>query len=145
MDSNRIKSLATGVRDALRTEISARMGAVLAAGSAERLEAPAQVRAIEVDVREHGRDEVVDRAAYTWFNRLCALRFMDANGYTPTPVVTPRDGSTQPAILADAAQGVFDPELNISQNVRQRVMGLLAGSISSTNSAEDAYAALLVA
>ena len=109
MDSSRIRDLATGARDALRNEVSARLDALLAEGSRERLEAPAQIRAIETDIREHGRDEVVDRAAYTWFNRLCALRFMDANGYTPTPVVTPREGQTQPAVLADASQGVFDP------------------------------------
>ena len=143
MDSNRIKNLATGVRDALRAEASARLDAVLAEGSRERLEAAEQVRSIETDIREHGRDEVVDRAAYTWFNRLCALRFMDANGYTPTPVVTPREGSTQPAILADAAQGVFDPEYEVSADVKQRVVALLSGLIPSTNAAEDAYALLL--
>lgn len=143
MDSNRIKNLATGVRDALRAEASARLDAVLAEGSRERLEAAEQVRSIETDIREHGRDEVVDRAAYTWFNRLCALRFMDSNGYTPTPAVTPRAGSTQPAILADAALGVYDPEYGVSQDVQQRVAGLLTGSIASSNAAEVAYALLL--
>ena len=143
MDSNRIKNLATGAREALRNEVSARLNAVLAEGSAERLENAETVRGIEADIAKHGRDEVVDRAAYTWFNRLCALRFMDANGYTPTPAVTPRTGSTQPAILADAALGVYDPEYGVSQDVRQRVTGLLTGSIASSNAAEDAYALLL--
>ena len=145
MDSNRIRSLATGVRDTLRAETSARLGAVLVEGSAERLENAEAVRRIEADIAKHGRDEVVDRAAYTWFNRLCALRFMDANGYTPTPAVTPRAGSTQPAILADAALGVYDPEYGVPQDVRQRVAGLLSGSIASSNAAEDAYALLLSA
>lgn len=143
MDSNRIRNLATGVRDSLRAEASARLDAVLAEGSAERLEKAEAVRRLEADIAVHGRDEVVDRAAYTWFNRLCALRFMDANGYTPTPAVTPRAGSTQPAILADAAQGVFDPEYEVSQEVRQRVAGLLTGMIASDNAAEDAYDLLL--
>ncbi|MBQ9006840.1 MAG: BREX-1 system adenine-specific DNA-methyltransferase PglX, partial [Atopobiaceae bacterium] len=114
-----------------------------AEGSTERLENVERVRRIEADIDKRGRDEVVDRAAYTWFNRLCALRFMDANGYTPTPAVTPRAGSTQPAILADAALGVYDPEYGVSQDVRQRVAGLLTGSIASSNAAEDAYALLL--
>lgn len=143
MDSNRIKRLATGVREALRNEVSARLESVLAEGSRERLESPSQVSMIEKSIGSHGRDEVVDRAAYTWFNRLCALRFMDANGYTPTPVVTPRPGSTQPAVLADAAQGLFDPEYEVSQDTRQRVAGLLTGSIPSDNAAEDAYSLLL--
>ena len=143
MESGRIKNLATGVRDSLRAETSARLDAVLAEGSVERLESAEGVRKIERDIAEHGRDEVVDRAAYTWFNRLCAFRFMDANGYTPTPVVTPRDGSTQPAILADAAVGVYDPEFGVTQSVRQRIAGLLSGSIASVNAAESAYALLL--
>ena len=143
MDSNRIKRLATGAREALRNEVSARLDVVLAEGSRESLEVSSQVRAIQKDIQAHGRDEVIDRAAYTWFNRLCALRFMDTNGYTPTPVVTPRPGSTQPAILADAAQGLFDPDYEVSQDVRQRVAGLLTGAIPSNNAAEDAYSLLL--
>lgn len=143
MDSSRIKKLATGVREALRNEVSARLESVLAEGSRERLESPSQVSMIEKSIGSHGRDEVVDRAAYTWFNRLCALRFMDANGYTPTPVVTPRPGSTQPAVLADAAQGLFDPEYGVSQDARQRVTGLLTGAIPSDNAVEGAYSILL--
>lgn len=143
MDSNRIKNLATGAREALRAEVSARLDAVLVEGSRERLESASQVSAIEADVREHGRDEVVDRAAYTWFNRLCALRFMDVNGCTPVPVVTPRAGQTQPAILADARRGIFDPEYEISSEARRQIVALLTGSMPSMNAAEDAYSLLL--
>ena len=143
MDSNRIKNLATGVREVLRAEVSVRLDAVLAEGSRERLEAQSQVRSIEADVQGYGRDEVVDRTSYTWFNRLCALRFMDANGYTPVPVVTPQAGQTQPVILADARRGVFDPEYEIPAEMRKRIVALLMGSVSSMNAAEDAYSLLL--
>ena len=114
MDSSRIRDLATGARDALRNEVSARLDALLAEGSRERLEAPAQIRAIETDIREHGRDEVVDRAAYTWFNRLCALRFMDANGYNAPMVVTPAEGQIRPEILQDAMGGSIDDALMLT-------------------------------
>ena len=145
MDPSRIKNLAYGVRAALRAEASAKLDAVLAEGSAERLEHASQVVRLERQIDEHGRNAVVDQAAYTWFNRLCALRFMDANGYTPTPVVTPREGSTQPAILADAARGSFDPYYEISSDTRSRIVGLLLGSTSSANPSEDAYGELLAA
>lgn len=143
MDFGRIRSLATGAREALRAEVAIRLEAVLAEGSRERLESASQVCALEASVRDHGRDEVVDRAAYTWFNRLCALRFMDANGYTSTPVVTPRAGKTQPAILADAGQGIFDPEYEVSLQVKQQIVALLTGVAPSTNASEDAYSLLL--
>ncbi|MDY3901512.1 MAG: BREX-1 system adenine-specific DNA-methyltransferase PglX, partial [Atopobiaceae bacterium] len=143
MDTSKIRALATGAREELRREVEGRLDAVLADGSPERLQDPRAVVELEAAVAERGRDQVVDAAAYTWFNRLCALRFMDANGYNPTPVVTPREGSTLPAILADAAQGVFDPAYGLDRMARDRVAALLMGSVSSANATEDAYATLL--
>lgn len=146
MDSNKIKNLAFGARDALRAEVAARIDAVLEPGSPERLDLPEKVRRLEAAIDDKGMDAVVESMAYTWFNRLCALRFMDAKGYTPVPVVTPRPGTTQPAILADAAQGVFDPDFGFSRLVRDRVQSVLAGgSSSSMNRTEAAYGELLIA
>lgn len=146
MDSNKIKNLAFGARDALRAEVAARIDAVLEPGSPERLDLPEKVRRLEAAIGDKGMDAVVESTAYTWFNRLCALRFMDAKGYTPVPVVTPRPGATQPAILADAAQGVFDPDFGFSRLVRDRVQSVLAGgSGSGANRTEAAYGELLVA
>jgi hypothetical protein len=143
MDTSKVKALAIGAREELRREVGGRLDAVLTEGSPERLLDPQAVHELEATVAERGRDQVVDGTAYTWFNRLCALRFMDANGYNPTPVVTPRESSTLPAILADAAQGVFDPAYGIDRMARDRVAALLLGSVSSANATEDAYATLL--
>lgn len=146
MDSNKIKNLAFGARDALRAEVAAKIDAVLEPGSAERLDQPDKTRQLEAAISDKGMDAVVESTAYTWFNRLCALRFMDVKGYTPVPVVTPRPGATQPAILADAAQGVFDPDFGFSRLVRDRVQSVLAsGSGSGANRTEAAYGELLVA
>lgn len=146
MDSNKIKNLAFGARDALRAEVAARIDAVLEPGSSERLDQPDKTRQLEAAIKDRGIDSVVESTAYTWFNRLCALRFMDAKGYTPVPVVTPRPGATQPAILADAAEGVFDPDFGFSRLVRDRVQSVLAGgSGSGANRTEAAYGELLVA
>ena len=146
MDSNKIKNLAFGARDALRAEVAARIDAVLEPGSSERLDQPDKTRQLEAAIKDRGIDSVVESTAYTWFNRLCALRFMDAKGYTPVPVVTPRPGATQPAILADAAEGVFDPDFGFSRLVRDRVQSVLAGgSGSGENRTEAAYGELLVA
>ena len=143
MDTSKVRALATGAREELRREVGGRLDAVLTEGSPERLLDPQAVQELEATVAERGRDQVVDGTAYTWFNRLCALRFMDANGYNPTPVVTPRESSTLPAILADAAQGMFDPAYSLDRMVRDRVAALLVGSVFSTNATEDAYATLL--
>ena len=146
MDSNKIKNLAFGARDALRAEVAARIDAVLEPGSPKRLDQPEKTRKLEAVIDDKGMDAVVESTAYTWFNRLCSLRFMDAKGYTPVPVVTPRPGATQPAILADAAEGIFDPDFGFSRLVRDRVQSVLTGgSGSGANRSEASYGELLVA
>ena len=37
-------------------------------------------------VRSHGFQTVAEEVAYTWFNRLAALRFMEVNGYLPSGI-----------------------------------------------------------
>lgn len=143
MDSSRIKRLATGAREELRREVEGRLDAVLAPDSPERLSDNSGVARLERRIEIEGRDAVVEAGAYTWFNRLCALRFMDVRGYTPTSAVTPRKGSTMPAILADASQGSFDPEYGFGQAVQEKVISLLSGSIQRSNATEAAYAELL--
>lgn len=143
MDTAKIRALANKAREGLLVEVEARLNAILSEGSDERLSNPEAMRRLDAAIAERGRERVKEAAAYTWFNRLCALRFMDANGYTPTPAVTPRPGSTRPAVLADAEQGIFDPEYGFTQKVRDRVSSLLAGTAQSENAMEDAYAVLL--
>lgn len=54
--------------------------------------------------------EVMEEAAYTWFNRFIALRFMEVNGYLPTRirVFTDENGAFKPEILAEASRLDFD-------------------------------------
>jgi len=35
------------------------------------------------------KEDFIEEVAYTWFNRLVALRFMDANNITDSAVITP--------------------------------------------------------
>ncbi len=60
--------------------------------------------ALVLRVLERGYDEVIDEAAYTWFNRFIALRFMEVNGYLPSHVrvFTDEDNSFKPQILTEA-------------------------------------------
>ena len=55
-------------------------------------------------VEEKGFDQVMEEVAYTWFNRLSALRFMEINNYLPSHVrvFTDAEGAFKPEILAEA-------------------------------------------
>ena len=149
METAPLKNFATWARTALIREVTARIAAVLAPGSSERVEQAKAVAALEKAVTaagggDTGRASVADKVAYTWFNRIIALRFMDANGYTGIGVVSPQSGVElgQPEILAEAKRGVIDAEV-ASQATRAAVAGLLDGTRASGDPQGEAYALLL--
>lgn len=149
METAPLKNFATWARTSLIREVTARITAVLAPGSTARVEQPRAVAALEKAVHtagggDKGRASVADTVAYTWFNRIIALRFMDANGYTGIGVVSPQAGVAvgQPEILAEAKRGVIDAEV-ASQKTRATVAGLLDGSRASGDPQGEAYAVLL--
>lgn len=55
-------------------------------------------------IREEGYEQIVERAAYTWFNRIMAIRFMEVNDLLPsrTRMLSANDGSFKPQVLAEA-------------------------------------------
>ncbi|MCX7389406.1 MAG: hypothetical protein NTX48_22315, partial [Planctomycetales bacterium] len=128
----------------LREQVEAKLSQVLAAESSARRESQAAVERLEAHVKESGRESVIDAVAYTWFNRFCALRYMDARGYTRVRIVSPSEGFTQPEILAEAKSGQFDDQMTPAA-VQARVLALLNGTAPSTNPQSEAYRILLVA
>lgn len=143
MDTPTLKKFAQEARRVLREQVSAKLAQVLADNSAARREAPKAVQQLEGEVGRTSRDQVVERVAYTWFNRFTALRFMDANGYTAVRVVTPADGQTRPEILSEATAGVIGNE--IPQGVSAQVRALLDNRTPSQDPQGEAYRLLLVA
>ena len=63
-----------------------------------------QRTALIAKVKKDGFDQAMEEAAYTWFNRFCALRFMEVNGYLPSHirVFTDENNAFKPQILAEA-------------------------------------------
>ena len=125
METAPLKSFATWARTALIREVTARIAVVLAPASPERVEQPKAVEALEKAVTaagggDKGKAAVADKVAYTWFNRIIALRFMDANGYTGIGVVSPQAGVEvgQPEILAEAKRGNIDADGRRHQDPR---------------------------
>ena len=66
---------------------------------------------LENRIRRYSEEQVIEEVAYTWFNRLCALQYMDVNGYNSIRVISPPDNQTRPEILSDANAGVFDNKI----------------------------------
>ena len=98
---------------------------------------------MQEEINKTGKQQVIDKVAYTWFNRLMALRFMDANDYQPIGirVVTPKSGYTLPELLDEAKQGQIPNELPVK---KQHIYDLLDGRIPSSNPQNEAYKELLI-
>lgn len=146
MDTASLKAFATKARTDLMKGVAARLEVVLAPGSNARAEQPGSVAALERAVAQTSRDAVVDRVAYTWFNRIIALRFMDAKGYTGVGVISPEVGKTtgQPQVLSEAKGGDFDIEV-VSASTQAAVTSLLAPGAHGSDPQGAAYALLLEA
>lgn len=61
-------------------------------------------RALIEQINEKGFEQAMEEAAYTWFNRFSALRFMEVNGYLPTHlrVFTDEGNNFKPQIITEA-------------------------------------------
>ena len=73
-------------------------------------------------VKRHGVRDVYEEAAYTWFNRLVAIRILQKNGLI-SPVLTYADAARTPQIVDDARSLNRIPPMPEAD--RQRLMELL--------------------
>lgn len=83
-----------------------------------------QRRALIQKVKQEGYEQVMEEAAYTWFNRFFAIRYMEVNGYLPSHVrvFSDEEGRFKPQIMAEAIH------LDLPGLDMERVMELKAGS-----------------
>ena len=66
---------------------------------------------------------VVEEAAYTWFNRIMALRIMAKNGYEPALLVNAEGLEHTPLLLQKARQGQYN-FLNANEQERlKKIIG----------------------
>lgn len=145
MDTSKLKKFAQFARGTLLVQVRAKLVLVLSPNSAARRESPQAVKKLEEAIAQSGgQDPVIERVAYIWFNRFCALRFMDVNRYTRIGVVSPAEGQFQPEILLEAKMGHFDEDV-VPPKVRQKIADLLAGRAPSHDGQGEAYRLLVVA
>lgn len=144
MDTSKLKKFAIEARKSLMGIVAAKLDLVLGVNSFERRNNPQAIKALEGLIAEIGKEQTIEKVAYTWFNRFIALRFMDVNHYTKIGVVSPAEGQTQPEVLSEAKGGYVDKQV-VPAEVEQRISGLLSGAISSPKPQEEVYKLLLVA
>ena len=153
MDTNRIKRFATEARNILKAGIAAKITTLgfdkngnvaeenkpqlMQGGSLwnEQLQTEGfyyQWMSLYNRIQQKGISEVYEEAAYTWFNRLCAIRILQKNNLC-SPVLAYADAARTPVIVDEARQGRI-PQMFLSpdnggneggEELRQRLMELL--------------------
>ena len=142
MDTNRIKRFATEARNILKAGIAAKITTLgfdkngnvaeenkpqlMQGGSLwnEQLQTEGfyyQWMSLYNRIQQKDINEVYEEAAYTWFNRLCAIRILQKNNLC-SPVLAYADAARTPVIVDEARQGRI-PQMK--EELRQRLVELL--------------------
>ena len=141
MDTNRLKRFAQTARKKLLEAVADKLKFAIGENSPARRGTPRAVVELEKNIREKGEAAVIDFVAYTWFNRFCALRYMDVMGYNPVRIVSPLPGHFQPEILEEAKGNSFSDEIPAA--TRMMIRDILASE--RPNAQLEVYKLLLVA
>lgn len=80
---------------------------------------------------------IIEEVAYTWFNRLIAVRFMEVNDYLPSHVraLSAESGKTEPDIVTNP----FDAELNLLSTEEEKII-----TLKRENKLDEAFKMLFI-
>ena len=154
MNTSKLQAFATDARRQLMNAVQTRLDAALVPNSDAQVDDPRAFAFLKREIEqaggsEQGRKHVVERYSYRWFNRIIAFRYMDVHGFTGTPVVSPAGLTSTnglPEVHAAAKRGEYDSRvfsLQANDKAKERIEGLLSGSILADDPQGLAYGLLL--
>ena len=141
MDTNRLKRFATETRKMIRDGVARKLinlgfdmkgeaelfpqklqGVTLYRGQQWEESFYDKWMALYEAIQKHGVNEVCEEVAYTWFNRLVAIRILQMNGFIDRVLLFDNPDIRVPHIVSEARQGRF-PKMGDGDRIRLR--GLL--------------------
>lgn len=157
MDTNRLKRFATEARNILMQGVAHRFtslgfsldgttmeepqrfeGGATFMGETVSLDFYDKWQSLSQAIQQHGIKVVIEEAAYTWFNRLMAIRIMVKNQLIPPVLQYESEGVFVPLLVTEARQGRF-PQM--PEDDRRKLMALL----DDDSKTEDQFRILIVA
>ncbi len=147
MNTAALKTFAPAVRRQLMEAVTRKLDLVLSAQTPDYLTTFAPQVAALRKLAQADRAGLIERVAYTWFNRFAALRFMDAHGWHPfgARVLTPASATeTQPELLKVTRTAALPQELRRHTDP-VRLNDLLDGRIPSSDAQGEVYRHLVLA
>ena len=92
-----------------------------------------QRRRLASQIESRGFEAVVEEVAYTWFNRICAIRFMEVNDYLPNRVrvlSSEKEGKMEPDLVTQAP----DVDLDLTAQEKEEIINWkLSGTSEDTD------------
>ena len=141
MDTNRLKRFATEARKMIRDGVARKLlnlgfdmkgeaelfpqklqGVALYRGQQWEESFYDKWMALYEAIQKYGVNEVCEEVAYTWFNRLVAIRILQMNGFIDRVLLFDNPAIRVPHIVSEARQGRF-PKMGDGERIRLR--GLL--------------------
>lgn len=146
-----LKTFAPAMRRQLIEAVGLKLDRLLTSQTPDTLTTYAKQIAELRQQEQENHKEVLERVAYSWFNRLAALRFLDARGWHPfgARVLMPAtEGETQPELLKLMRNGNLPAELKSHcQEVRlnQLLDGQVPTAIPGADPQGEVYRELMLA
>lgn len=134
-----LKTFAPAMRRQLIEAVGRKLDRLLHQASADTLTTAAGPIEELRQQEAHNRQELLERVAYSWFNRLAALRYLDARGWHPfgARVLMPQtESETQPEVLKLLRSGSLPAELQPHTD-EARLQGLLDGRLPTAQAGAD--------
>jgi len=147
MNTAALKTFAPAVRRQLMEAVTRKLDFALSAQTPDYLTTFAPQVAALRKLEQADRHGLIERVAYTWFNRFTALRFLDARSWHPfrARVLTPASASeTQPELLKLTRTGALPEDLRPHTDP-ERLNNLLDGRIPSPDAQGEVYRHLVLA
>lgn len=142
MDTNKLKRFAGEARNILIDGVKQRLsalgiredgtieekpelkdGGAVFMGDTQTVDFYYQFESLSNQLKNHSYCDVIEEVAYTWFNRLVAIRIMAKNGLIPPVLEYESEQDRIPVLVSDARQGRM-PQMN--EESRQKLEVLLA-------------------
>ena len=133
MDTNKLKRFATEARNILMQGVAHRLQALGFKADGTAIEEPQQFEggatfmgetvaedfyqkwlSLAHAIKSHSLEEIAEEAAYTWFNRLVAIRIMVKNGLIAPVLQYESEGVHIPLLVSEARQGRI-PEMKADE------------------------------
>lgn len=145
MNKSALKKFATSMRLELISMIKTKIDFLLSDAYKENLALyntnKVSIQQIEERYAKDSED-FIEEVAYTWFNRLVALRFMDVNEITSNAVISTSEEQPIPQMFIEAKSGSIDESLNLN---RELFFDLIDKKVSGVKDSDnEAYKMLFI-